>query len=237
MTIRLSCITLLVPASAALLIGTAPRAAVRVASPQAQFGGFEKSFNDALYKDERLEKNKAIRDAEDALPNLLNSFKADGLALRQGIDELREAGATVSELKRFIEALQKADPTLITPTDEAILSGADQVRELSLPQRAKPPPDTFLTEEQFEAVREVSMSGEACWDENKSGACPEELKSAFSGRPVMFFSLLRNPRGDPTPTVWQAVRNRFPSLQGVPDDELFKNLTECRKEFVDARFL
>ena len=46
---------------------------------------------------------------------------------------------------------------------------------------------------------------------------------------------LRNPRVDPTPVVWEAVRSQWPSLQGVPDDELLKNLAECRKEYADVR--
>ena len=136
----------------ALLVGTrAPHPPVRAPAARADFASFEKSFKDELYKQDMLDKNKALRLAEEALPGLLNGFKADGLALRVGIDECRAAGASVAELKQLIEALKKADPSLVTEVDEAILLGADQVREMSLPQPARPPQDSFLTEEQFQA--------------------------------------------------------------------------------------
>ena len=51
----------------------------------------------------------------------------------------------------------------------------------------------------------------------------------------MIYSLLRNPRVDPSPVAWEAVRKQFPVLFGVPDDELQKNLVECRKEAFDPR--
>ena len=76
------------------------------------------------------------------------------LELASGEPALRHrarAGASVAELKQLIEALKKADPSLVTEVDEAILLGADQVREMSLPQPARPPQDSFLTEEQFQA--------------------------------------------------------------------------------------
>ena len=223
------------PTSAALTVGlraVAPRAP----APRADFASFEKSFNDAMYEDERLDKNKALLMLKDSLPGVTNGFKADGLALREGIDEAREAGASVMELKRFIEALQKADPTLVTEVDEALLFGADQVAEFSLPQPAKQPPDSYVTADQFEALRLASMSPKPCWDATAS-PCPEELRSAFSGRPQIVFSLLRHPRLDPTPAAWEAVRTLWPILQGVPDAELQKNLVECRKEPCDIRSL
>merc|ERR1712032_1771145 len=132
-------------------------------------------------------------------------------------------------------ALQKADPTLVTEVDVAFLKGAEQVAQAMLPQPAKPPPDSFLTDEQFQSLREASMSAEDCWDESSAGQCPEDLRSAF-GNTMNFFSLLRRPSTDPTPVAWEAVRARWPILQGVPDDELQKNLVEIRTEFVDARF-
>ena len=42
---------------------------------------------------------------------------------------------------------------------------------------------------------------------------------------------------NPTPKQWEALRKTWPILDGVPDDELMKNLVECRKEFCDVRFI
>merc|ERR1711924_174133 len=128
------------------------------------------------------------------------------------------------------EALKKADPSLVTEVDEAILLGADQVREMSLPQPARPPQDSFLTEEQFQALREATKSPKECWDGSDMAGCPEEMKNIW-GRPLIFFNICRNPRKDPTPKQWEALRKTWPILDGVPDDELMKNLVECRKEF------
>jgi len=210
-----------------------PRALVA----RSDFASFERSFNDQLYEDERLEKNRANRGVEAALPQLGNGFRADALAIREGIDEAREAGATVVELKPYIEVLRKADPSLLNETDEAILTGAELAAQASLPQPAKPPRDSYLTAEQFEALRQASMSAEASWDVSLQGECPDAIKSKFSGRPIIFFSLLRNPRTDPAPVMWQAVRSKWPILQDIPDEELQKNLVACRMEFVDARFI
>ena len=66
--------------------------------------------------------------------------------------------------------------------------------------------------------------------------CPEEMKNIW-GRPLIFFNICRNPRKDPTPKQWEALRKTWPILDGVPDDELMKNLVECRKEFCDVRFI
>ena len=82
------------------------------------------------------------------------------------------------------------------------------------------------------------MSKTPCWDEKGGyGACPEEMKSMLSQRPSYFYSLLRHPRDDPTPVMWEAVRREWNVLEGVPDEELFKNLVAVRSEFVDTRFL
>ena len=106
----------------------------------------------------------------------------------------------------------------------------------SAPQPAKPPPDSYLTMEQFEALKDATMSAEDCWDASK-GPLPDEFRTIW-GTPLMFFSLLRNPSKEvPSPLVWVAVRERWPNLQGVPDEELQKNLVECRKEYCDARSL
>ena len=80
------------------------------------------------------------------------------------------------------------------------------------------------------------MCAEDSWDASSSSPCPKDLQDIW-GRPQRFFSLLRNPRADPTPVMWESVRERWPILQGVPDDELLKNLVECRKEIFDARFV
>jgi hypothetical protein len=224
-----------VAASAHVLRARAvPRCTPRAPAVRSDFGSFEKSFKDELYKEERLEKNRAVFLAGDALPSLLNGFKADGLALRQGIDDMREAGANVAELRPFIEALKKASPSLVTEVDQAILSGAEQVVEFSKPQPARPPPDSYLTSEQFHALREASMSAQDSWQQE--GTCPAELRGPLGGIKI-FFSLLRNPRTEPTPDVWRCVRSQWPILEGVPDEELQKNLVECRKELVDARQL
>lgn len=183
-----------------------------------------------------MDKNKALCKLNEALPSISNLGKADAISLREGIDEAREAGASLKELKRFVEALQKADPALVTETDEAILKGVEQVVVASAPKPAAPPPDSFLTEQQFQAVLEASRSGELAWDPASVLACPDDLLTAW-GKPQRFYSLMRHPRIDPTPVMWNAVRKRWPLLEGVPDDELFKNLVECRKEFADARFL
>ena len=53
----------------------------------------------------------------------------------------------------------------------------------------------------------------------------------------MFYSLLRHPTDEPTAVMWNVVRKQWPILEGVPDDELQKNLIECRKEPCDPRFL
>ena len=181
--------------------------------------------------EEYLDKNRALFQLQEALPTLIS--KADCAALREGIDEAREAGAGVAELKPYILALQKAAPEIVTETDEAILSAVDQVAEASAPQPAKPPPDSYLTAEQFADLLAASKSTMDSFT-GESYSCPDDLKSPF-GFPMIFFSLLRNPRVDPTPVVWEAVRNQWPSLQGVPDDELLKNLVECRKEYADVR--
>ena len=91
----------------------------------------------------------------DALPTLTNGFKASPILLREGIDTAREAGASVAELKPYVVALRKADASMVNEVDEAILLGADQVSEMSKPQPARPPPDSFLSEVQFEALREA----------------------------------------------------------------------------------
>ena len=148
-------LALLIPAQSALVVRAHTRAGLvakwRAPPPRADFGSFEKSFNNELYKEERLEKNGILSDLILELPNVANGFKADGLALRQGIDDAREAGATVVELKRYIDALKKADPSLITEVDEAVLLGVEQRNLAAQPQKSRPPPDTFLTDEQFEA--------------------------------------------------------------------------------------
>ena len=216
-----------------LLLGSAPRVATRVPAVRADLASFEKSFMDNLYIEERLDKNKALYDLKEALPSLLGLVKADAPTLRQGIDEAREAGAGVAELKPYVEALQKADASLVTETDLAILKGAEQVVAASGPVIAKPPPDSYLTMEQFEALKEASMCAEDCWDSSK-GPVPDDLRTVW-GNAQMFFSLLRNPNREvPEPMVWEVVRERWPNLAGVPDDELQKNLTECRKEYCDA---
>ena len=74
----------------------------------------------------------------------------------------------------------------------AILKGAEQVVAASGPVIAKPPPDSFLTTEQFEALKDASMSAEDCWDASKGEKVPDELRTVW-GTPLMFFSLLRNP--------------------------------------------
>ena len=174
---------LLLPASDALLLGTNAAVVRRAPAPRAaDFSSFEKSFTDELYKEEFLDKNKALHDMEDALPKAVNGFKADGLALREGIDEAREAGATVYELKRFVEALKKADPSLFNEVDAAILLGAEQVVEAGIPQPARPPPDSYLTPQQFQALRQASMSGEPS-AEGKSKEVPKELLDIW-GRPL-----------------------------------------------------
>ena len=233
---RLAIVTMLtVPSCAALVLGTRARpVAARACAARADLSSFEKSFMDDLYMEDYLEKNKILCQLNEALPSLIKG--ADGLALREGIDEAREAGASVKELKRFVEALKKADPSLVTETDEAILLGAEQVVIASAPQPARPPPDSFLTDEQFQTLLEASKSPEPAWDPDRVGKCPEDLLSAW-GKPQIFFSLLRHPRIDPSAVVWDAVRYKWPTLQGVPDEELQKNLVECRKEACDARFI
>ena len=148
-------LALLIPGEARFVLGSHAQSALpavwRALPPRADFASFEKSFNDELYKEERLEKNGILSNLILELPNVANGFKADGLALRQGIDDAREAGATVVELKRFIDALKKADPSLITEVDEAVLLGVEQRNLAAQPQKARPPSDTFLTDEQFEA--------------------------------------------------------------------------------------
>ena len=50
----------------ALLVGTrAPHAPVRAPAARADFASFEKSFKDELYKQDMLDKNKALRLAEE----------------------------------------------------------------------------------------------------------------------------------------------------------------------------
>ena len=80
------------------------------------------------------------------------------------------------------------------------------------------------------------MSALYSWDAASPAPCPEDLLTIW-GKPQIFFSLMRHPRIDPTPVMWEAVRKQWPVLQGVPDEELQKNLVECRKELCDARFL
>lgn len=189
---------------------------------------------DDLYMDEYLDKNKALLDLKEALPSLVKG--ADVKALRAGIDAALEAQASVAELKPFIEALQKADPALVTEVDEAILKGAEQVAEASAPQPARQPPGSYLLPEQFDALLEASKSGIVSWDVDTQGPCPDDLVSAW-GKPLIFFSLLRHPRIDPSPTVWVAVRKQWPVLGNIPDEELQKNLNACRMEKCDARFL
>ena len=110
--------------------------------------------------EEYLEKNKAICDLKDAMPSVLNGLKADAPALRRGIDEAREAQASVAELIPFIEALKKADPSLITEVDEAILKGKEQVDEAIVQGRtAQQPQDSYLLPEQFEALLEAVFRG------------------------------------------------------------------------------
>lgn len=136
-----------------------------------------------------------------------------------------------------MEALQKAAPELVTETDEAILKGADMAIELSESYlTAKMAPDSFLTPEQFEALLEASKSATDSWDQKSPGECPKDLQGLFGGV-KMFYSLLRHPTDEPNAVMWNAVRRQWPILEGVPDDELQKNLLECRKEPCDPRFL
>lgn len=213
--------------------GVSPRrvTTARTRPVHLDFSFFEKSFTDELYKEERLEKNAALFDLYRALPSFGSLGKCNAKEIRQGIDEAREAGATVAELKPYVEALQKIDPSLVTETDEAVLRGAEQVVVASAPRPARPPPDSYLTEEQFEALREASKS-----QERPAEPCAEALMGLF-GQPDTFFALLRNPKVEPGPEAWAAVRAAWPALEGMPDDELQKNLVACRQERVDPRFL
>ena len=236
-------ILLALPACAALTVcARAPsnalastRVATRAPAVCADLSSFEKSFLDGLYQEEYLDKNRALFNLKEAMPGLMK--KADGPALRAGIDEAREARATVKELKPFILALKEAAPELVTETDEAILLGSEQVAAANEPQPAKPPPGSFLSDEQFQALLAASKSQEKCWNAT-DGACPdpEALLDVF-GTPKVFFSLLRNTRDDPSSGAWNAVRAAWPVLAGVPDDELLRNLVECRKEKADFRAL
>lgn len=222
-------------ATSALLIGTAAQlSSARAPAAHADLSAFEKSFMDDLYMEEYLDKNKAMRDLREAMPSLLQ--KADAPALRQGVDEAREAGASLVELKPFVEALKEADPTLLTETDAAILKGVEQVVAASAPQPARKPPDSFLTDDQFQVLLTASKSPVPSYDAAYDPTAPDDLIGIW-GRPLNFFSLLRHPTVDPSPVVWDVVRKQWPALQGVPDEELQKNLVECRKEYVDGRFL
>ena len=136
-----------------------------------------------------------------------------------------------------MEALKRSAPELVTETDEAILKGADIAIEMSESYlQAKKAPDSFLTDEQFEALLQASKSNTDCWDAKSPGECPKELAGLFGGY-KMFYSLLRHPTDEPTAVMWNVVRKQWPILEGVPDDELQKNLIECRKEPCDPRFL
>jgi hypothetical protein len=231
----LGCACLLLAAVDALSrVGSTRLPGVARAAVRADLSAFEKSFMDDLYMEDYLDKNKALCDLRAALPSLVKG--ADVPALRRGIDEAREAQASVAELKPFILALRKADPSLITEVDEAILAGAEEVRIASAPQPAKTPLDSFLLDDQFEALLAASRSKVYAWDVASQGPCPDDLLSAW-GKPLIFFSLLRHPRIDPSPVVWAAVRKQWPELGNIPDDELQKNLVACRKEYCDVRML
>jgi len=186
-----------------------PAAAARAVAPRADLSAFEKSFMDDLYIEDYLDKNAALCELRNAMPSLLKP--ADTAALRRGIDEAREAKASVGELKPFILALQKADPSMVTAVDDAILAGADQAAEAAAPQPAKQPLDSFLLPEQWEALLAASKSVELCWDDKSQGPIPDELATIW-GRPSSFFSLLRHPRIDPSPVVWKAVRQRWAAI-------------------------
>ena len=237
MALRLAVGSLLVAASDALVLGTRARGVVRAPSACADLSAFEKSFMDQADIVDYLDKNRALCELKEAMPSLLS--KGDGAELRRGIDKAREAGASVAELKKFVEGLKKVDPNLVTATDEAILLGAEQVVIASAPKPATKPPDSYLTDEQFQTLLSASKSSKVSWETNAPGGydsnMPEDLQGAW-GKSLIFFSLLRHPTNDPTPVVWDAVRKRWPLLEGVPDEELQKNLVECRKEFCDARF-
>ena len=62
------------------------------------------------------------------------------------------------------------------------------------------------------------------------------MASYFQKLGTSFGPRARKPR-HPTPKQWEALRKVWPILDGVPDDELMKNLVECRKEFCDVRFI
>ena len=136
MTMRMAITAAYVTGCHAVMLGArslAP-AVQRSPSPRADFSAFERSFKDELYKEEMLEKNRALLDAFQALPSLGSLGKADAPQLRRAIDEARECGASLDELKRYVEALQKIDPSLTTETDLAILKGAEQLIEARKPQ-------------------------------------------------------------------------------------------------------
>ena len=99
------------------------------------------------------------------------------------------------------------------------------------------PPDSYISEDQFQALIEASKSPVPSWDSD-DGEVPDDLKSIW-GRPLVFYSMLRNPNPEkqPTPVVWKAVRKQWPVLEGVPDGELQKNLIEVRKDNWDPRFI
>ena len=151
MALRLAVGSLLVAASDALVLGTRACGVVRAPSACADLSAFEKSFMDQADIVDYLDKNRALCELKEAMPSLLS--KGDGAELRRGIDKAREAGASVAELKKFVEGLKKVDPDLVTATDEAILLGAEQVVIASAPKPATKPPDSYLTDEQFHGLR------------------------------------------------------------------------------------
>ena len=95
-----------VPASSLMLgVRTRTYAAtwLRARTARSDFSAFEKMFTDEMNKDELLEKNKAMHDlwlSTEKLGGILQ--KADGPALRKGINEAREAGAALRDLKPYV---------------------------------------------------------------------------------------------------------------------------------------
>ena len=87
----------------------------------------------------------------------------------------------------------------------------------------------------IDALTAASTSLDLCWTGDED--CPDVLKSKFTQKPLDFFAVLRNPQADPDPAVWPGVREKFPALADLSDDDLLCLLQPIKDVKVDKRSL
>ena len=114
---------------------------------------------------------------------------------------------------------------------EAVMAKAAAIKAARLERAA----ELELSSEEIAALTEASKSLDACW-QGDMAELPKALKSPF-GNPEDFFGMLRSPKTDPAPEVWDCVRQKWPVLATRSDDDLVAVLQPIKDVYVDRRSL